>query len=138
MKEIKEGEEKAGYKAEEGDIILLCFGWDKHYKPDASGPARNFYGMNSPGLSEEVDEYFVNAKIHMIGSDTCQGTIPSVDRVSPKSPPPCHTVYFLPNDILIVEGLTKLSAIPNEGLFVVTPMNIKNGSGSPISPIVYG
>jgi kynurenine formamidase len=138
MKEIREVEEKAGYRAEQDDIVLLCFGWDKHYKPEASGPERSYYGMNSPGLSEEVSQYFLDSKIRLIGSDTCQGTIPSVDRVSPKSPPPCHTVYFLPNDILIVEGLTKLQAIPDEGLFVVTPMNIKNGSGSPISPVVFG
>ncbi|MDR0851268.1 MAG: cyclase family protein [Clostridiales Family XIII bacterium] len=137
MKEIREVEEKAGYKAEEGDIILTCYGWDQYYKPEATGPERSFYGMNSPGLSVEVDQYFMNAKIGMIGSDTCQGTIPSVNRVSPVSPPPCHTIYFLPNDILIFEGLTNLTKIPNEGLFVVTPLNIKNGSGSPISPIVF-
>jgi len=138
MDVIKEVEDKAGYRADKDDIILLVFGWDKHYKPEAPAPERSYYGMNSPGLSEDVDAYFAEAGIRAIGSDTCQGTIPSVDRKSPKSPPPCHTKYFLPNNILIIEGLTKLTEIPDEGLFVVTPMNIKCGSGSPISPIVYG
>ncbi|MDR2487412.1 MAG: cyclase family protein [Clostridiales Family XIII bacterium] len=138
MAEIREVEGKAGYRAEKDGIVLLAFGWDRHYRPDAAGPERSYYGMNSPGLSEEVSRYFMDAGIRLIGSDTCQGTIPSVNRVSPKSPPPCHTEYFLPNDILIVEGLTKLTDIPPEGLFVVTPMKIKNGSGSPISPIVFG
>jgi kynurenine formamidase len=136
-KEIEEVEQTSGFTAEEGDIILLAFGWDKYYLPEATGTERSYYSMNSPGLSEEAIIYFLEKRIKLIGSDTCQGTIPSKDRVSPVSPPLCHVKYLLPNGILIAEGLSSLTEIPTEGLFVAAPLRIKNGSGSPVSPIVF-
>ena len=118
-----------------GDIVLFCFGWDRYYRPDIKeGPERSFYGLYSPGLSDECCQYLVDKKIRAVGSDSIFGTIPrTADHVVSLN---SHDVYFLPNGIPIIEGLIKLTQIPREGYFCALPLGIKQGSGSPISPIV--
>ena len=43
-----------------------------------------------------------------------------------------HAQYFLPNGILIVEGLQGLSKVPTSGLFLAMPLKIGGGTGSPV------
>jgi kynurenine formamidase len=137
LEHIKEIEERDGIKPEPGELILFCYGWDKHYKPESPDPAeRAFYGANSPGLSEDACRYFRDAKVKAVGSDTCQGTIPSVNAENLSLA--CHDSIFLPNNIPIVEGLVNLTQIPLTGLFMALPLNIKHGSGSPVSAVVFG
>jgi len=128
---------KGGFEIEPEDIVLFCYGWDKYYLPDEKeGPERNYYGLNAPGLSVECCRYLVDKKIKAVGSDTIFGTIArkgayvvSLD---------CHDVYFLPNGIPIIEGLINLTEIPTVGFFTALPLGIKNGSGSPVSAVVFG
>ena len=120
-----------------GDVVLFCFGWDKYYLPDAKeGPERNFYGANAPGLSDECCRYLIDKKIKAVGSDSILGTIPRKGDyiVSLNS----HDVYFLPNNIPIIEGLINLTEVPSEGLFAAMPLGIRNGSGSPVTPVIFG
>ena len=120
-----------------GDIVLFCFGWDKYYLPEAmEGPERNFYGMNGPGLSEDSCKYLVSKKIKAVGSDSILGTIARKGDHTVSLC--CHDVYFLPNNIPIIEGLINLTALPAEGFFTALPLGIKNGSGSPVSAVAFG
>ena len=45
---------------------------------------------------------------------------------------------FLPNEILIFEGLIGLGAAPAQGLFLGLPLRIRGGSGSPIRAVLVG
>jgi kynurenine formamidase len=45
-----------------------------------------------------------------------------------------HRTYFLPRDILIIEGLQNLASAPASFYFVALPLKIKGGSGSPLRP----
>jgi kynurenine formamidase len=49
---------------------------------------------------------------------------------------PGHVEYFLPNQILIMEGFSRMNQAPAAGIFMALPLKIKNGSGSPIRPIL--
>lgn len=132
---IEELTDKAGITIEPGDIVLFCYGWDKYYRPDLpEGPDRTFYGYNSPGLSDESCVYLMDLGVKAVGSDTIQGTIPMVGGkfITLES----HDTYLLPHGVAIIEGLMNLGSVPAEGLFVALPLKIKNGSGSPITPII--
>jgi len=127
-------EDTERFAVEADDIILLNFGWDKYYHPESSNATeRAWWGANEPGLSEEVCKYFADSKIRAIGADTSACEIAEVGGVVKSEFG--HMKYFLPNHILIIEGLQNLSAPPSTGIFIALPLKIKGGSGSPIRPI---
>ncbi len=65
---IKTIEQREGFTAESGDIILLQYGWDKYFQPETTNQAtKNWWGINSPGLSKDVCRYFAEAHIRAIG-----------------------------------------------------------------------
>ncbi|MFC9707243.1 hypothetical protein ACFTRD_03705 [Paenibacillus sp. NPDC056933] len=39
---IREVEERDNFSVQSGDIVLIDFGWDHYYKPDASGNERDW------------------------------------------------------------------------------------------------
>jgi kynurenine formamidase len=84
-----------------------------------------------PGITEEAVKYFAEAKIRAIGAD-----VVSADTCFPGMPG--HLEHFLPNCILIMESFVNMVAAPVTGLFVALPWKIKGGSGSPMSPILFG
>lgn len=132
---IKEVEERDDIAPEKGDIVLLDFGWDQYYKPDSRDPKeRAWWELNEPGLTEEACRYFCEAGIRAIGSDTAALDISVKDGVVKSAYG--HKEYFLPNDILIMEGLQNMGAAPPTGIFIAIPLKIKDGSGSPIRPIL--
>jgi arylformamidase len=130
---IKSLEQNAKFTVERGDIVLLEYGWDRYfYSKDPE--QRAWWGRNMPGLSEEVCKYLAEARIRAIGSDTASTEQSVVEGVFKSTFG--HTKYFLPNQILIMEGLTNLASAPTTGIFMALPLKIKGGSGSPIRPIV--
>jgi arylformamidase len=113
---------------EEGDVVLLNFGWmDKYWHV---GKDWSWYGSNSPGLEEGACEYLASKKIRAVGCDTVACDLAVVNGKPLGSPG--HLKYFLPNNILIVECLTNLGRLKSECFFVTMPLKIKGGSGSPI------
>ncbi len=130
--EILQLEEKMGYKAEEGDIVLLNFGWDKYW---TTGKDWKYYAKNQPGFAEDAAKLFADRKVAVVASDTVASDTPVVDGEEHFSYG--HHVHWLPNKILIIEGLANLDNIPFESYFIATPLKIKNGSGSPIRPMAF-
>ena len=136
MKEIKEIEEKDGFTVEAGDIVLFQYGWDKYYKPESrDGAERDWYGGNVPGINEEAIKYFSDKKIKAVGSDAISTDNAYMDYTIDVMPG--HDKYWLPKGILIAEGFMNMSPAPATGLFLAAPINIKNGSGSPIRALLY-
>ncbi|GAB6989725.1 cyclase family protein [Paenibacillus pini] len=134
---IKEVEKRDDISIQTGDIILIDFGWDKYYKSDSCNyKEREWWGKNEPGLTQEVCKYFVDSGIKAIGADTPGVDICMLDGNIISAPG--HVEYFLPNNILIMEGFSGMNQAPAAGIFIALPLKIKNGSGSPIRPILLG
>jgi kynurenine formamidase len=137
MEQLKKVEKELGIEPEEGDIILIQFGWHKYYKPDAPTKAeRDWYASNSTGLTDEVMEYFASKKIKAIGCDNANfegGLVNGIGQTFNG-----HIKYFHPNDIPIMENFYDMTAAPPEGLFVAIPLPIDKGSGSPVRPLLFG
>lgn len=131
LEQVKEVEARDKIRPEAGDIILLQFGWDKHYKPQSDDIEDLLLYSFGPGIAEEAVKYFADAKIQAIGGD-----VVSADCCFPDMPG--HLEHFLPNGILIMESFVNMAPAPATGLFVGLPWKIKGGSGSPMSPILFG
>jgi DNA-directed RNA polymerase III subunit RPC1 len=131
IEQVKEVEGRDNLKPEEGDIILLQFGWDRYYKPESNDVEDRMMYSFGPGITEEAVKYFAAAKIQAIGAD-----VVSADCCFPDMPG--HLEHFLPNGILIMESFINMTPAPATGLFVGLPWKIKGGSGSPMNPILFG
>lgn len=130
LEQVKEVEARDNIKPEKGDIILLQFGWDKYYRPESNDIEDLMMYSFGPGITEEAVKYFAQAKIRAIGSD-----VVCTDCCFPDMPG--HLEHFIPNGILIMESFVNMVPAPASGLFVALPWKIKNGSGSPMSPILF-
>jgi len=131
LEQLKEVEARDGVRPEPGDIVLLQFGWDAFYKPESNNPEDRMMYSFGPGISEEAVKYLASTGIQAIGAD-----VVSADTCFPDMPG--HLEHFLPNGIIIMESFVNLTAAPATGLFVALPWKIKGGSGSPMSPILFG
>jgi DNA-directed RNA polymerase III subunit RPC1 len=131
LEQVKEVEARDNIRPETGDIILLQFGWDKYYRPESNDVEDRMMYSFGPGITEEAVKYFAQAKIQAIGAD-----VVSADTCYPGMPG--HLEHFLPNGILIMESFVNMVSAPVTGLFVALPWKIKGGSGSPMSPILFG
>jgi kynurenine formamidase len=131
LEQVREVEIRDNIRPAAGDIILLQFGWDKYFRPESNDPEDRMMYSFGPGITEEVVKYFAAAKIQAIGAD-----VVSADTCFPGMPG--HLEHFLPNGILIMESFVNMIPAPATGLFVGLPWKIKGGSGSPMSPILFG
>jgi len=117
---------------ERDDVVLVQFGYDK-YRDENTFTASDDYhwwGGNEPGFAEDLCKWLSELKVRAVGTDTegCDAAVVDQDITEMFG----HTTYFLPNDILIIEGLQNLSSVPGEFLFLAIPFNIERGSGSPL------
>lgn len=122
--------ERAAITLEPGDVAIVDFGWDRYLPGGQAGKDESWWGLNEPGLTDDACEYLANARISAVACDTsaCDFAI----RDGQMSEGSGHTRWFLPQGILIIEGLTGLSPVPAEGMFVALPLKLQNGTGSPL------
>jgi kynurenine formamidase len=134
---LVEVEEREGLEPLPGDVAIVQYGWDRHFRPDDDDPTvRSWWIRNAPGLAADACEHLVRRGVSGVGSDTatCDGAV--VDGVITSAVG--HLEAFLPNEILVFEGLVGLAAAPTRGLFIGLPLRIRGGSGSPIRAILVG
>ncbi len=132
---LEEIEERDGLELQTGDIAIIQFGWDRHFKPDDDdGDARLWWIRNAPGLAADACDYLAERGISAVGSDTatCDTAVVDGEITSAVG----HTRAFLPAEILIFETLIGLAAAPSRGIFVGLPLRIRGGSGSPIRAVL--
>jgi arylformamidase len=100
---------------QEGDIVLFRTGMSDKYHEAV-------YFENYPAMSEEVAKYLVEAKVKMVGVDTC-----SVDN---QDGFPIHKI-LLAGDVLIIENITNLNQLMGKDFKVYAlPLNLQI-DGSP-------
>ncbi len=125
VSQFERAAERSGIERQEGDIALIEFGWDK-YLPGGSEDRPNDWGSNDPGFSEELCGLLSERRVKAVGTDTVSADLAQKDGVTIADYG--HRTYFLPRDILIIEGLQNLLII--EGWFMtghvagVTPVVI--------------
>lgn len=126
-------EKKSGHKVGEGEIAIVNYGWMKRYwRTDAQA---QWYVLNAPGMSEDACEFFRARKVRAVATDTVAAETAVVDGVAQANPG--HMKSWLPHDILIIEMLTNLEQLSLRSLFLAMPLNIDEGSGSPIRPVGF-
>jgi arylformamidase len=120
---------------EAGDVVLVEFGWDTYADSaeDYGVKDRNWWGGNEPGFAEDLCAWLAETGVRAVGTDTaaCDAVVVNGQILSA----PGHEKYFLPNDILIIEGLRGLDRLPGEFLFVALPLKLHQGSGSPLRAV---
>ena len=118
-----------------GDIAIVQFGWDIHLHPESDdADERGWWIRNAPGLDSDACEFLADLKVVGVGSDTATCDCAVVDGVITSDVG--HSRWFLPNEILLFEGLVGLGRAPATGLFIGLPLRIRGGSGSPIRAVL--
>jgi kynurenine formamidase len=113
-----------------GDAVLFYTGYCKLWGRD--NPR---YLDLCPGPGKETAKWLARKRIGITGSDTV-----SYEVVKPKTKElfPCHQILIKKNGIHLVENL-KLDALAKENvvefLFVLSPLKLKGGAGSPVAPL---
>jgi kynurenine formamidase len=134
---LQEVEARDGFEPRAGDIAIIQFGWDRHLRPQSeSADERLWWIRNAPGLAEDACSYIAGRGVKGVGSDTATCDAAVVDGTITSAVG--HERAFLPNEILIFEGLVGLDAAPSQGLFLGLPLRIRGGSGSPIRAVLVG
>ncbi len=123
----------AGVSVEAGDVVLIEFGWDSNLPGGDAGRPNDWWGANNPGLSAEVCSHIADRHAKAVGSDTASCDVAQRDGVTVADHG--HRTYFLPNRILIIEGLRNLAAVPASFYLLALPLNIEHGSGSPLRAV---
>lgn len=124
---------RAGVGIEKGDIALVQFGWDRNLPGGSAGRPRDWWGRNNPGMAEDLCWFFSERGVKAVGTDTVSADLGQKDNVMVSDFG--HRIYFLPRDILIIEGLLDLAKAPASFYFIALPLKIRGGSGSPLRPV---
>ena len=108
-------------KIRPGDGLLLKTGWSVHVDQP------QYYRDNFPRIGQELAEWCVARRVWLLGIEP-----PSVADVNLlEEVTPIHRI-LLTHGIIIVEGLTNLTALCHERVFFgAVPLKIEGGDGSP-------
>jgi len=111
----------------EGDMALFRFGWAEKWKtrPDDGEFLRDW-----PGVGEDAAEYLARKGVSGVGTDAL-----SVDAFGAEGFP-AHRV-LLGSRLFILENLNRLQELPAYCFVAAMPLNIKNGSGSPVRAVAF-
>jgi kynurenine formamidase len=103
-----------------GARVIYETGWHRHY-----GEADFF--SDFPSLTQEAATYLAARGIRLLGMDT---PTPSRDYYEVH-----HILQQKPAEIVIVEALANLDAVPENFLFIGFPLRFEGGDGSPIRAV---
>ena len=114
-----------------GDAVLVRTGWPKYWMRNN----RKYLG-HCPGIGKDVAAMLIRKGVVLLGSDAWN---PEVDpNEDPEEEDAVHQMLIVKNGISVIENLylDELSkAKAWTFLFVCLPLQVRGGSGSPITPI---
>ena len=124
--------DRAGVEVRRGDVALIRTGWARHF-----GDPPVYLGQTDgvPGATPEAAQWLADAGVVTTGADTT-----AYEQIRPgagHSVLPAHRILLVENGIHIIEHLD-LEAAATAGLtefvFVMAPLRIVGGTGSPVRP----
>jgi kynurenine formamidase len=125
--------ERAGLTIDPGDSVLLHTGWGRKFKTD-----RDLYNWGEPGIGMTAARWLAQQDIVLIGADSF-----AVEAIPPAvrgKGLPVHQFLLNQCGIYILENLDMSAAIAAEGsvrgMFVLAPLRISGGCGSPVNPLL--
>jgi kynurenine formamidase len=134
---LREVAERDALASRPGHVAIVQFGWDRYFRPASDDVEERLWWIrNAPGLARDACDLLVARGVTGVGSDTATCDSAVVDGVITSAVG--HLEAFLPNEILLFEGLVGLGAAPPQGLFIGLPLRIRGGSGSPIRAVLVG
>lgn len=125
--------ERANVCPREGDVVLVGSGWGRKFEDPGA-----FLGRNSgvPGPTEEAARWLADKGVRATGAETI-----AYEQIKPEVGHgllPVHRLLLFECGINIIEVM-KLETLAAEGLveflFVLAPLNILGGTGSPVRPL---
>ena len=124
---------QGGAEPRPGDVALVRTGWARHFD-DATAYLGKESGV--PGLTEEAGEWLVARGVRAVGADTtaCE----QIPAGAGHSVLPVHRLLLVEHGVYIMEhlALEELAATGQHAfVFVVAPLRIVGGTGSPIRPV---
>jgi kynurenine formamidase len=131
--DLASAERGAGVEIKAGDVALIRSGWARHF-----GDAGVFLGHESgvPGPTEEAARWLVGRGVRATGAETI-----AYEQIKPEvghALLPVHRLLLAEHGIHIIEvmNLSRLaSAGVHEFAFVLAPLKIVGGTGSPVRPL---
>jgi kynurenine formamidase len=133
LAQFEEVARTAGISINAGDVAIVEFGWDQYLPGGRAERPDGWWGSNNPGFTEDLCAWLADRQVKAVGTDTVSVDIAQADGVVVSDYG--HKTYFLPNGILLVEGLQNLAAVPTVFYFLALPLKIRGGSGSPLRPV---
>jgi kynurenine formamidase len=132
--DLERAEERAGVRLEPGDALLVRTGWWHHRA--AHGPAE---GRSRPGLHAACLPWLHERGISVLATDAANDVVPSgYDALEQ----PVHEVGQVAMGLCLLDACdfdALLEACERadrrEFLFVVAPLRIEYGTGSPVNPL---
>jgi kynurenine formamidase len=121
-----------GVEVRPGDVVLVRTGWARHFHDTTT-----YLGQETgvPGVTEEAARWLAERGVLASGADTT-----AYERIPPGDGHrvlPVHRIMLVDNGIHIIEHLN-LEHAADEGLteftFVLAPLRIVGGTGSPVRP----
>lgn len=115
------------------DVVLIRTGWGRHF-----GDAERFIGaaLGVPGLNEEGARWLADRGIRATGGDT--SAYEQIPAGAGHRVLPVHRLLIVERGIHIIEvmNLESLAAARDyEFLFILAPLRIVGGTGSPVRPL---
>jgi len=125
--------EKVGVEVRPGDVVLVRSGWSRSFDD-----AEAFLGHESgvPGPTEEAARWLAESGIRATGAETI-----AYEQIRPEvghALLPVHRLLLVEYGVHIIEvmnlsGLAEASV--HEFMFVLAPLKIMGGTGSPVRPL---
>lgn len=125
-------ERAAGVSVRAGDAVLIRSGWSSHWpKPSFVGAAQS-----APGPGSDAARWLADRRVRVVGGETIAFEV--IRPGTGHSSLPVHRILLVESGINIIEvmDLRALSAAGrNEFGFVLAPLKIRGGTGSPVRPL---
>lgn len=131
--DLRDAADAAGVSPRRGDVVLIRTGWARHFED-----AQRYLGQRDgvPGADVSAAQWLAAAGIVAAGADTT-----AFEHIPPgkgHSVLPVHRVLLVENGIHIIEHLNLEDASARgltEFTFVMAPLRITGGTGSPVRPV---
>lgn len=144
-KDIMETARIQGVTFRQGDILLIRTGWiNVFYKDD-----EDVFMKSEPGIGWELSQWLKNQKISAVALDNLNAEVNPCEGEAGKNigyPDFKYPIHYelIRNQGMLVGELFRLDALAKdcagdgvyEFLFIASPLNLTNATGSPINPIV--